>query len=712
MEQLLGNLPLLWSNWLWPILLFVFGLGLVVFVHELGHFLVAKVAGIRVERFALGFGPRLVGFHWGGTDCCVNLLPLGGYVKMLGQEDVKEVQETADPQAFQNKSVGVRLAVVSAGVGMNVVLAAALFVLVAMVGRNYPAPIVGTVMTGFPAARAQIEWLEDSPAPGPTTTSTAPVEASVADQNLGFRPGDRILNIEDSRSLLCLLSQPVTRFTDVMLVAALARPDSMYQFTLQRRQDGRVRLGKTRIGVKRLKDETQYAFGLVAAADTTFGTYDDLITDTPFRDGDRLLAVNGRPVEHSWEIDSLERGLTGDPVTVSLLRKDHQVDVQLIPRLALRDNVLWLKDGSRFRGLPLREEKDGSVDCLTPDGRTVTLSQEEIAGGVLREQVDILGMIPRVRVIGVWKGSPADAAGIRPGDVIVGYGDRSAPTYWQFLEINRRYAGQGTSIVVLRGEETRKLWVVPEEHGEAMLVGFVQTADLAQPVVAGVREGSPAAKAGLEPEAVIKAINGQPVHNWIDMYRILKNLLGQEVTITYQIGARQEVAELGVVDERLFDPADYNLVVFGSDVAFRPLEVTIVEPNPLRALAWGAKETCKLIVSTYVTLGRMSEGAVSAKSLSGPLGIGAIAIKAGRRGLIDFIYFLAFISASLAVFNFLPIPVTDGGHALFLAIEKVRGRPLPSRVIHVAQMMGLILLVVVFLALTWQDVGRLARSWW
>ena len=59
----------------------------------------------------------------------------------------------------------------------------------------------------------------------------------------------------------------------------------------------------------------------------------------------------------------------------------------------------------------------------------------------------------------------------------------------------------------------------------------------------------------------------------------------------------------------------------------------------------------------------------------GPLGIGTLAVEAGRRSLIDFIYFLAFISASLAVFNFLPVPVTDGGHAVFLAIEKVRGRP-------------------------------------
>ncbi|HUU23848.1 MAG TPA: site-2 protease family protein, partial [Phycisphaerae bacterium] len=125
----------LFADWIWPVLGFVAGLGLVIFVHELGHFLVAKAVGIKVERFALGFGPRLLGFVRNETDYCVNLLPLGGYVKMLGQEDFKPLEgEQADPRAFYNKSVGARLAVISAGVVMNVILAAVLFVIVCLVG--------------------------------------------------------------------------------------------------------------------------------------------------------------------------------------------------------------------------------------------------------------------------------------------------------------------------------------------------------------------------------------------------------------------------------------------------------------------------------------------------------------------------------------------------------------------------------------------------
>ena len=69
------------------IVLLILGFEMVIFVHELGHFLVAKWCGIKVERFSLGFGPKLLGFKWGETEYLLSLLPLGGYVKMLGQED-------------------------------------------------------------------------------------------------------------------------------------------------------------------------------------------------------------------------------------------------------------------------------------------------------------------------------------------------------------------------------------------------------------------------------------------------------------------------------------------------------------------------------------------------------------------------------------------------------------------------------------------------
>jgi regulator of sigma E protease len=136
------------------IVLAILALELMIVVHELGHLLVAKRAGIAVHAFAVGFGPRLAGFRAGETTYSLNLLPIGGYVNMAG-EDGESPDVPAD-RTFRGKSVGWRLAVVLSGPAMNFVLA---IVLLAAVAMSYGIPLrvstqVGTVLPGYPAAEA------------------------------------------------------------------------------------------------------------------------------------------------------------------------------------------------------------------------------------------------------------------------------------------------------------------------------------------------------------------------------------------------------------------------------------------------------------------------------------------------------------------------------------------------------------------------------
>ena len=109
---------------------FLIALGVLVFVHELGHFLVAKRAGIRVERFSLGYPPKLIGFQWGETEYCISWVPFGGYVKVAGMADVGEEEATGAPWEFPSKSVAVRMAVIVAGPVMNFLFAFVLFAFV------------------------------------------------------------------------------------------------------------------------------------------------------------------------------------------------------------------------------------------------------------------------------------------------------------------------------------------------------------------------------------------------------------------------------------------------------------------------------------------------------------------------------------------------------------------------------------------------------
>ena len=188
------------------ILLLAFGFGFVIFWHELGHFLAAKWADVKVEQFAVGFGQALfswrkgLGFRWGSsqtehqtklrdevertlgttlqlkeqvggptdaqlatagqtlgiseTEYRLNWIPLGGYVKMLGQDDMKPGEQVADPRSYTAKPVGKRMVIVSAGVIMNVILAAIGFIVLFNVGYQVTSPTVGLVVPGSPASAA------------------------------------------------------------------------------------------------------------------------------------------------------------------------------------------------------------------------------------------------------------------------------------------------------------------------------------------------------------------------------------------------------------------------------------------------------------------------------------------------------------------------------------------------------------------------------
>ena len=138
----------------------IFVLGILIFFHELGHFLIAKKSGIRVERFSLGFPPKMIGKKIGDTEYCLSWIPLGGYVKMAG-EDPDETKIQGKPYEFMSKPVGIRALVVAAGPVMNLILAVFIFwgiiFFKGMQEIHEESTQVGSVASGKPADQAGIK---------------------------------------------------------------------------------------------------------------------------------------------------------------------------------------------------------------------------------------------------------------------------------------------------------------------------------------------------------------------------------------------------------------------------------------------------------------------------------------------------------------------------------------------------------------------------
>lgn len=136
---------------------FAFVLGILIFVHELGHFLVAKLSGVKVLKFSLGFGPKLIGTKIGDTEYMISAFPLGGYVKLLGDNPREKVVKKEQTRAFLHQPVPKRMAIVAAGPLSNFLLAVFIFSLVLWIGIPQPSSMVGGVTEGTPAHQARIQ---------------------------------------------------------------------------------------------------------------------------------------------------------------------------------------------------------------------------------------------------------------------------------------------------------------------------------------------------------------------------------------------------------------------------------------------------------------------------------------------------------------------------------------------------------------------------
>lgn len=135
---------------------FVFVLGILVFFHELGHFLIARRIGVKVLKFSLGFGPKLVGRKIGETEYLISAVPLGGYVKLLGEDPTEEMSPEDSGRSFSDQTVGKRIAIVMAGPLFNLILAALIFVFLFMVGIPLLTTEIGDVVADSPAMKAGI----------------------------------------------------------------------------------------------------------------------------------------------------------------------------------------------------------------------------------------------------------------------------------------------------------------------------------------------------------------------------------------------------------------------------------------------------------------------------------------------------------------------------------------------------------------------------
>jgi regulator of sigma E protease len=668
------------------ILLTVVALGMVIFVHELGHFLVAKACGVQCDKFYLGFdigGLKLWKYQWGETEYGIGILPLGGYVKMLGQEDnpsrLREEIEQAklqppgtaaasdsaaaggqpsqtdsaleaaqqalyNPRSYLAKSVPKRMAIISAGVIMNVIFAFVFAVIAYRVGVKEMAAAVGWIMPGEAAWRAGLHTGDQILKVGGKNT------AQFLDLKVGVSLGDLqdgvplVIHRPGESEPLTILVHPDTGLSGRPApTIGIAPPQSM---TL---------------------DDEPTVPGLPAAA------------AGKFKPLDQIVAVDGKAVENQlqWEAQLVTHA--DQPIRVTVLRK--------------------------------KEGDDGSLPNAPAERATIDVAPNPIRS---------LGLVMEMgEITAVQSGSPAEKAGLKPHDRFQWADDPTSPPDPMTLPNRlRQKAGQSITLSVQRdGDSLKAPLKVPVTLRNVDWLELPMTQNSAMPLpalgltyqvlnrVQGVVPGSPAAKAGIPVGAVIeravvyppkegepgakdsikkvKVEFGDKGWSWPGLFYGLQNYMpGREVELFFEGGRSVRLRPAPVAD--WFNPE--------RGFVFRPELVFLKASSFGEAVELGGRKTIDAMTMVVNVLRKLGTQ-ISATSFAGPFKIFEVTYRASQEGITQLLLLLTMLSANLAVLNFLPIPVLDGGHMVFLAYEGIRRKPASEQVQLVLTYIGLVFIL-------------------
>lgn len=686
------------SNFI-PFLMMAAGFAFVIFIHELGHFLAAKAVNIKVTQFAIGFGTAICSWRkgiglrpgstekeyasrieadatavtrMGETEYRLNWVPLGGYVKMVGQEDLKPDAVSSDPRSYTSAPAWARAIVLSAGVVMNIISGLLFFFIAFTAGVAMPPAVIGYVLPDSPAAKAYAVGREND------------------DSTRGLRAGDTIELVN---------GETITDFTELAVRTALTSRGEPITVTVRR--DNQPAPLEFAI-VPEVNPATKLlSLGVMSAVSIKLPTdveLPDSLVKAGVEPGMTLTAVDGKPVTRFDQVQAIVSAAQGQPVDVTFT--------------AISESGTAGKSAT------------AKVVAVPQLSRTV-------------DEVDnLFGLVPATIVQDTVPNSPAQIAGVKPGDLIVRIDSRHWPRIDTVPTLIKKAGNRPIDLVLLRNDSPTSVAVKPTPEG---MIGIRQWFALDTNIVAEVLHDSPLEPLSLNDGSRISAINGEKINGFADIQRVLKAAVpadfkkvevnkaltgdalkeqlkaAQAPAMTVTIETQRNIVGYPTVTSKVtFSAAQTTAIVDGGWSihpsvmrCFDMLTVPLAANDPAGAMTLGMLKTKQFMLQTYVTIARLFQGTIKMDHLRGPVGIATEGTRIASKGWTYLFFFLGLISINLAVMNFLPLPVLDGGQLVLLMIEKIKGSPVDIRAQEYATYLALAALACLVVVTLVLDVKRL-----
>lgn len=779
----------------WSVAKVVLGLGFVIFIHELGHFLAAKWCDVHVQTFSIGFGPALPGcsFQRGETTYKVAVLPLGGYVNMVG-EGLEGDEDEDYPRSFKNKTVGQRMLIISAGVIMNVILGCILFIVVYYYHGVMQRPaVVGRVDAGgalwhkaIPSG-ALIKNLDGVPDPTFTTLQRK-VILSAKGEELPFTievfgpngepKGERTVGL-----------LPRLEANDQNPVVGVSPPS---QLRLQPRPEKDLDIlpvlkGSPAAAARPIPVEKNEV--VIAVTDPDHPeTIKDIKHDLKAGTFDmqelsrRVLSLRGKKLvvrilpkgaAEKDKPDEREVPLEGFQYNDTIIGCTEIQDIQsdsynpfLVSDLPLdprhpggdqRDPFVFQNRLRQLAGAPV------VIQVRRGDPSNTSLRQNPATGPAVNLFVPpayhfTFGMRMKMgKVAGVREDSSAARADVRKGDelikVVLLDQNGTELRSWEDLDPERlpfeiahearKHTGSKQVVLTVRREADRvpkditckpvdwdESWdndvEVPLGTGSPLAIPQLGVAYWVLSQVVEVKPDSPAARAGLKKDDTLKEYRLRELSrisgklNWSEWSSLETDRNGNKVYDCWASPSwflqRYDYKEIQVKVKRPDEEVAEPITLTAKEDPNWPLAsrgIKLLEDYKLQkadslgeALVMGGRETGDMIAIMYLQLRSLVTGRISFKGAGGPIAIGVEGFLRAQSGNFELLLFLAIISINLAVVNFLPIPILDGGHMVFLIYEKLRGQPPAEKVRAVATYIGLAMIGFLMIFVFYQDIQK------
>lgn len=650
------------------------GLGLVIFFHELGHFAVAKWCNVNVERFSIGFGPIIWSRQKGETEYALSAIPFGGYVKMLGQDDMDPGQMTNDdivndPRSYPAKSVGQRMAIISAGVIMNVITGLLFFACAFKLGVMMPPPTVGFVVPSSPAYEAGVEEGDQ------ITHVNGKEVSSFMDVTIGITLSSGSVQLQGVRK---------TGETFDLTVSPDSRNDTRRKIGI-----GQER-GLTLVSWERV-DDIVYTPGSPASK-----------TEPKFLYGDKLVKVDGQEIAAFANLNDVLVRRRSEPLTFEVERKDGKTTEKMtVEPVKFRTLGIWMDIGTVSS---IRKESPAATAGFKKDDKIIRVNEL-----VVGTNIDPLRL--------------PDYFAEQAGEEVE-------------VEVRRRESGGGDTTATLKVTPLdRPGWTI--EPISAKYPMPIPAIGLACPVtsrIVKVEEGSEAWDKGIrEGQTVTKIefiISEEPVDGYYSDRQkdasIALDLLDEkpeegkpveQINWGFAFWTLQKLpkrwVKLHVSDGDDGKPYDLQQKAqeYADDWYFTDRGLQIASAEELQkgetfgeAMAMGLHDTKNTATQIYLTLRSLVTGDLSPKELHGPIGIAKVGYQVAEQGFSKLFLFLGFLSINLAVINFLPIPVLDGGHMVFLIWEAITRRKPSERIVNAATYVGLAFVLSLMVFVLYLDI--------